>query len=290
MRTITLLFLSLIVLSCDEFGASKAKRLFQVEAHSYSGYVLHTNYGYDKEGRITTITNYKDDEEPEIAATISYKANEAIILSDPDFDPAYKQKSEVHLFLNAKGLTQKRIESTRWLGIAEFNLNSERFIYDTLLFEYDAAGFLKKTIRSRYDSTWFNSKSNSVRKVSSTATYTTQGGNLIAIDEYAVFPVISRDDNMTTVTEGSSEYHCVFNYTKAYPNKTDFKNAAVLNEYLQPYEGILNPNYKNMHDQYVSGNLPPIDIERIYNSDGLLSTVNIEPGHTQYTQTNFSYK
>lgn len=302
MRIFFLIFISLFLFSCKKSSDSVATRLLRTESTDYNGNVFHSEYGYDKMDRITTITEYENNEPPAVAVTISYHANEAVLLSFPDDDPVYNQNKEVHLTLDANGRMLKRIEYTQNQSRSVVIPTAGNFKKDTLLCEYDATGLLQRTTGSRYDSNWSEPTYYSARRITDTATYTNDAGNLIKIDEYAVYPVHSNQGGVITVSGGTSEYHNEFRSAKSFPNKTDFKNAAVLNEYAQYYELPLNINYKNMPDQMIRNTtdrdingavvfsgISTIDIERAYNSDGLLSSVNVLSHNTPYTTINYFY-
>jgi hypothetical protein len=158
MRILALIFLALVVLvfACDKSDDPAARRLTRTEARSYTGYIMHTNYEYDGQGRIIKIRQQKDDEEPVELVTITYEGNDAVLLSHPTFDPSFDYTTKVRLTLNADGLPQKRIEYTYRVSKMIRVQPPEAFIYDTLMFEYDASGFLAKTRQSRYDSLWID--------------------------------------------------------------------------------------------------------------------------------------
>jgi hypothetical protein len=298
-KTLSFVLISLIILSCDD-GDSIEDRLSRIEANSYTGYVLYTKFAYDRQGRIVSITQNRDNDAPSVI-TVSYNGNEAVILSSPDYDPVYTQSTTVYLTLDATGLTQKRIAHTHKVPANSFTL-SQTSIYDTTIYEYDGGGFLKKYQGSRYDSSWGDGTRYSVRRMTSVGTFTTEGGNVIALDEFYSYPGFTRNGDEITYSGGSSEYHKVFGYAKSYPNKTDFRNAGVLNEYRENHEAFLNRNYNNMPDQVlitstdrdmngiVIFNLSSTkDMERIYGKDGLLSSLKIPKG-TQFRQTNYFYQ
>ena len=302
MRIFFLIFVLLFFLSCKKSGDSVATRLLRIESTDYNGNVLYTEYGYDHQDRISTITEHTNNEQPAAPVTISYQGNEAVLHSFPEIDPVYNQSTEVHLTLDANGRMVKRIEYTYYVAKTSPLQPPEKFRYDTLLCEYDASGLLKKTTESRYDSTWADSTTNSITRLSFTRNYTTDAGNVTGSDEYAVYPVITRKAGVTTMSGGSSEYHNVFRYTKSFPNKTDFKNAAVLNEYGLYYELWLNVSNQNMPDQAIRSTVDKdingavifsftstIDIERSYNTDGLLSSVHVLSHNTPYPEINYFY-
>ena len=302
MRILTLIFVSLIFFSCSKSTDPADLRLLRTESKNYNGNMLYTEYGYDNQGRITTITQHENNEQPAVAVTISYNGNEATLLSYPDFEPMANETKQVRLTLGAGGRMVKRIEYYHEVPKATAIQTSEKFRYDTLVCEYDATGLLKKTTTSSYDSASLNLTFNIVSRSTTSASYNTVSGNLVSQDEYAVYPIITRNGSITTISGGSTERHNVFKYTKAFANNTDFKNAAVLNEYQQYYEPWLNSNYKNMTEQAIRNTIDKdingsviftitttIDIERTYNTEGLLSAVNIVPGTTQYIAINYFY-
>lgn len=301
MRTFILISGLFMVFSCKKTNET-ATRLLRTESTDYNGNVFYSEYGYDNQGRITTITNHENSDQPSVAVTISYNNGEAVLLSHPDTDPLYNTTTEVHLTLDANGRMLKRIEYTQNQSRSVVIPTAGNFKKDTLLCEYDATGLLQRTTGSRYDSNWSEPTYYSARRITDTATYTNDAGNLIKIDEYAVYPVHSNQGGVITVSGGTSEYHNEFRSAKSFPNKTDFKNAAVLNEYAQYYELPLNINYKNMPDQMIRNTtdrdingavvfsgISTIDIERAYNSDGLLSSVNVLSHNTPYTTINYFY-
>jgi len=262
---------------------------------------VNTEYQYDNQGRITGITRKKNDEPPVSIVSVAYTGNEVVLVSFPNYDPSYNQTSEVRLTLDASGRIQKRIQSihisSKSPGV------SEEYRYDTTIYEYDATGLLKKTTQNRRDSLWIQTNYTVKRQFNSIANYTNSGGNLISKDEYVTYPYSTTQNGVTTVSGGSSEYHTVFNYTKGFSNQTDFRNAPVLKEYpLFSYDPPLNPNYKNMPDQFVvkntdrdiNGNIifnitGTINVARNYDTKGFLSTITIPPGSSQDTRINFYY-
>ena len=299
---IIILFVGLsFFFACNE-NNDKATTLVRVESTSYSGFVQHTIYEYDNQGRIIVIREARDDEKAAVKVTITYSGNEAVLISTPDWDPSLIQTSRVVLTLDPSGRPHMRTEYTHKqpkLAGSGF----ESFVYDTLYFEYDASGFLVRTRGNRYDSTWVSDTRNQVARVTSNAAYTIESGNLIAIDEYVDYPKETRDGGSITWGGGSSEYHTVFKYSKAYSNKTDFRNAAILNEYMERFEAPLDRSWANMPDQVIqsitdrdmNGTIvfeieSTIDMERIYNNDGMLSSVLIPPGNTEFIETRYFYR
>ncbi|MFT3934071.1 MAG: hypothetical protein QM726_10685 [Chitinophagaceae bacterium] len=296
-----LLFLP-IVFSCSKSSDSSYKGLQSKETTDYTGNIVRFSYSYDAQGRITSITQQKNNGQPTLSLTVNYQGNEAVLLSFPDTDPAYVQKKQVRYTLDATGLPLQRIEFTQLTAKLVPVNPSQEFRNDTIMYEYDASGMLAKTTRSRRDSVWVETNYTIIRQFSSRATYSNSNGNLQLYDEYVTYPIVTMQGGMTTVSGGSSAYHQVYQYTKAFPNKTDFNNAFVLNEIKASYEPLLNSHYKNMPDKVISDNtdkdmngvtifkgIDTINMDRLYNENGLLSSVRIPPGHTQDTLVRYFY-
>ncbi len=302
MRILTCIVFFVIFVSCNKSNDSAAARILRTESTDYNGNVLYTEYGYDNDGRIVSITNHENNDQPVVAVTITYSAGDVVLLSNPDTDPVYNQTTEVHLTLDANGRMLKRVEYTHAVAKTPVVQPAEKFSYDTLQCEYDLTGLLNKTTESRYDSTRVEPTFYTTGTLTATTNYTTDAGNLTSSDEYAVYPRFSNQGGIMTASGGSSEYHNEFRFTKSFPNKTDFKNVAVLNEYALYYEPLLNIKNKNMPDQVIRSSVDKdlngsviftgtttIDIERTYNADGLLSSVNILSHNTPYTTINYFY-
>jgi hypothetical protein len=302
MRILIILLISLFLFSCKKSADDSTIKLLRTEATDNYDSVLHTEYNYDNNNRIIAIKQFKNNDEPVVAVTITYNGNEVVLISHPDIEPAYDETTEVHLSLDENGKLLKRIEYTYEVEKVFSAKPSEIFRYDTLLCEYDAAGLLRTTNESRYDSIYVDATHNSFSHLTSEANYTNDGNNLTVIDEHANYPGMIRADGVTTNSGGSSDYHNVFSYSKSFPNHTDFKNAAVLNEYKLYYEPPFNSNYKNMPDQItrsstdkdlngavIFSNTTTINIERTYNDAALLSAINITSFNTPYKLINYFY-
>ena len=198
MRILIMLFISALLFSCKKSADKSTIKLLRTEATDNYDSVLHTEYNYDNSNRIVAIKQYKNSNEPVTAVTISYNGNEVVLLSHPDIEPAYDETTEVHLSLDENRKLLKRIEYTYEVEKVFSTKPSEIFRYDTLLCEYDAAGLLKSTTESRYDSIYVNATQNNVSRLTSAASYTNDGNNLISIDEHANYPGVIRANGVTT--------------------------------------------------------------------------------------------
>jgi len=292
---------SLLFFSCNKSN-EVAIKLLRTEATDYNGVLLATEYVYNPEGRIIAIKQAENSATPAVAFNITYNGNEIAMLSNPKIDPVYNTSKEVHLTLDAKSNVLKAIGYTYSVGSYPYNSSTKKFNYDTLVYMYDAAGFLKETKQNFYDSSWTEHDNTNVGKGNTTISYTTVGGNVTAKDEYSVYTRIIINGGNTNLTGGTSEHHFNYKYTKAYPNKTDFKNATVLNELRDYHELLLDEKYQNMPEQVVIQSLEKDingtvyfnytstgDVERIYNDNGLLSGADVLTPTTQYRKVRYFY-
>jgi len=302
MRILIVLLIYVLVFSCKKNADHSTIKLLRTESTDNVGNVLRREYECDNNNRIIAIKQFQNNDEPVTAVTITYNGSEVILLSHPDIEPLYDETTEVHLSLDENGRLLKRTEFTYEVEKVFSVKPSETFRYDTLSCAYNAAGLLSSASGSRYDSTFANATHNSVTHFTSAATYSNDGNNLTAIDEHVDYPGVIRADGTETPFGGSSDYHNIFSYTKAFPNTADFKNAAVLNEYNLYYEMPINSAYKNMPDQITRSSVDKdlngtiifsitsiIDIDRSYNNEGLLSVVTILSQNTPYKLINYFY-
>ncbi len=280
----------------------RATILARTESKSYTGDILYTIYEHDRQGRIEKIVRQWDGEEPVVVATVSYKENDVILESSPDYDPSYDQTTKVLLTRDESGRTLKRIEQTHKTPKAGGFTTSQSLINDTLIFEYDASGFLIRRTGTRYDSSWIDETWNSVVRTTTITTYTVESGNVVAFDESVSYPRITRDGGTVTFGGGSSQYHFIYKYSNAYANMVDFRNAAILNEYKEYFELPLNEANANLPDEIITSVVDKdldgtiifhyessIEMTRSYNRNGMLSAVNI-PERTQYREVNYFYR
>lgn len=305
MKKVGIVVMTLFLFTCnsDDDDANKARILTRIEALSYSGFVENTFYEHDQQGRIIKKRKQRDDGDFSESFTATYSGNEITLTYEPYHDPLFTQSTHVVLTIDERGKPEKRIEYTLKESNDGSVVPTRQFIYDTLYYEYDAAGFLARTMGKRYDSTWIGDNHHRVMRSASTATYTMESGNLVSIEDVTDWPIVTQNGNTTVHGGGSSQNKIVFKYGQSYPNKTDFRNAVVLNQFRRDYEPILNENYANMPDQAIityknkdiNGDVTfvlensVINMERVYNSEGMLSSLRI-PGGTQFIETNYFYQ
>ena len=132
------------------------------------------------------------------------------------------------------------------------------FLTDTTYYEYDPNGLLTKTIDIHRDSTWI--LPGTAPLVSSTALnritiiYTNSNGNLSSGNGTGTRLVRTFNGTSTTVYNSIIKKSIKLDYSSNYPNKTDFNNIFILNEYNiiftkavpeSPFY-IINKYYKNL--------------------------------------------
>jgi hypothetical protein len=303
MKIVIFLFACLLFLSCKKTDESVVK-LLRSEAAGYPGILQVTKYIYDANNRIIAIQQLPNNASVVDTFTFTYNGNEIIMRNNPKGDPFYKKTNEVHLTVNANGKLVKRIGFTFSVGASPNDSARKEFVYDTLVNTFDAAGYLKETKQTIFDSVSAAPGSSAVSLVNTAYSYTTLAGNITAEDRYTSYTVVSFIAGNTVHSSGTFESYAVFNYSKMYPNKTDFRNTAALNE-LEDYSSrtLLDEQYKNMPDQIVthtierngSGTITfeytgTENVERIYNNDnGWLSDVNVLTATTQYPKIRYFY-
>jgi len=301
MKKLTWILPLLLLLSCKKDNDPRDLRLLRVETTTYSGDIITTEYQYDNPGRIIGITSRKNNESPVTLVGVAYTGNEVWMVSSAEYDPSFTETKEVRFTTDASGKPQKRIEYLQ--RVSKAPSTSREYRYDTAMYVYDAAGLLKNITRVRRDSIWIRQDLIIKRKFDWTINYTNSGGNLVARDEYVTYPITRIENGVTTLSGGSSEYHQVYGYAKGFPNKTDFNNSIVKDEYpVFVYDTPLNSNYKNMHDQVAIDNTDrdlsgtiifnskgTIYMDRAYDKKGFLATMTKPPGNTQDIKISYIY-
>ena len=216
-----------------------------------NGEVLHLSFDYNSSGKITRVSSSGNNSASETIFDINYSSN-GIILSKPEENsPAITVDDTIMLVVDNNNRVQKRIELSFTEFKAPTNLPHRTFTYDTTIYEYDAAGLLKKTSLSRRDSTWFNPGSvqlNIMRKTG-TDTYTNVNHNLTAINSTIDLNAVSHQNGQIYTSKMNTTSVTTFQYTRNFANKMDFNNAAVLNELALLTNAPINPNYANLPDK-----------------------------------------
>ena len=106
------------------------------------------------------------------------------------------------------------------------------YTYDTTLYEYDAAGLPTKEIYTKKDSTWFNigQVATYFYFTSGVTTYTSSNGNITSSNYSDKMTLTTTLPTNTFTQFRTNTTTKTFQYTKSFPNNTDFSNSAVLKE------------------------------------------------------------
>ncbi|HWI93321.1 MAG TPA: hypothetical protein VNT20_18710 [Flavisolibacter sp.] len=245
--------LSLLMQSCKKNDVNPDEvRLLAFETTDTS-ITYRKVFDYDNLGRITQV-QFNFGTRGALVASIAYQGNQILMKPTP-FNPAFSDIDSVVLIMDAANHVQKR------LGYSFFEVlppdNPQRtYSYDTTLYQYNAAGLLQKETATHRDSTWIVNAGDTQTWIYITNTisdYTNTDGNLASISSTHDATSYSHQHGKDYVSRSSTVSVKSFEYTKAYPNKTDFSNAAVLTElgYLQ-LQTPINKNYKNLPDKITS--------------------------------------
>jgi len=291
MKKATVLFAGMIVffvfpLSCKKNDVNPDEvRLVALESTDSTG-TYRTVFDLDDLGRIIKV---HESAAPQAAImNVVYQNNQIIITQPQTNSDAITTIDSVVLIMNADNRVQKRIATSFLETKSPLNLPQRSYIYDTTIYEYDGAGLLNKETYRQRDSTWFNPGRVqiflSIRNGMST--YVNSNGNVMSTNSNLEINS-STDQNGTLYTSKHTIVsNASFEYTKGYANKTDFRNAAVLDE-LNLLQIHFNRNYKNLPDKIkrsseekdergtiVSNTATNSDIVVTYNSYGFITSAN----------------
>jgi YD repeat-containing protein len=206
----------------------------------------------DPAGKIRQISSKLDNApSPEILYNILYNSNSPneIIVAVPAIVTNGNEITDTtHLFLDGNNRVTKRIRLAFETYYAPQNLPKRTYTFDTTTYEYDGAGLLIKETRGGIDSTWFNPGTVETTNTRTTgeSTYTNTNGDLKLVISLTHTTTITRAGSNTFIDIHGSKGNLSFQYVQLYPNKTDFKNAAVLNQ-LELFGDLpMNKNYQHL--------------------------------------------
>ena len=243
-KTLYFLVLLVVLIACkkDNDNRSETRLVKKTNNDGNAGEV----FKYDASGRIFGKADLKTNE---MVATISYNGNEAIILRSHS-NAGVIIENEVRISFDSEGKPISRILRASLEYISP-NVPPQRdYVNDTLLYEYDAQGLLKRTVGRSFDSTWFNPNDLEIQshRTESITTYTVSGGNVSGSVQVSSIGGMHWFRGTEFKYFENIEDTYSYEYSKQYPNKTDFSNGALLNEFeVTPF--LLNKNYKNMPDK-----------------------------------------
>jgi hypothetical protein len=297
-KLITILLLC-ILFSCNKDKINPEKiRLIRTERSTANGKFYVTSYEYDSYDHIKRVAISEDNASPVTMADIAYNGNEAILIPPQYYDGGSAINTVIRITLDADRKPLKRIE--HWKAIHP-TYPSYRYVYDTMAYQYNAEGLLTRASGTFVDSGTWNPNQIRVRRGVHTIDYTNTDRNITSLREIYNISYSLIEGSTIRDSSSSHEYTARYVYTSQYPNRMDFKNIAVLNEYKHyNYDAPFNRNYQNMPDSAIATG---IDRDgsgaivfngssiktaiRSYNESGFLSQVASNMG--AYEQTKFIY-
>lgn len=306
MRKLISLFFLFVFWSCKKDVNPGSIRLTRTEARDYHDSTLFSDYQYDNQGRIISISEQRNTGTLKIAVTVSYNGNEVIMQSNPATDPFYTLDKTVHLTLGTDGRLIKKTTYVHRVLVNPVIIGPpEGFFTDTSYFNYDNAGLLSSSFRSGLDSSYTSPDTYSLWRFTYSINYTNSGNNLTASEDSFAYNRNNIINGVSQHTAGNIVSQTVYGYTRAFPNKIDFRNAAVLSEYWLDYFSFVTPlseMYRNQPDQinvittewdaagtYNNTYRSTTDLGRTYNGSGFLSAINVLTNTTAYRKINFIY-
>jgi hypothetical protein len=226
-------------------------RLTAIEMQS-TGSTSSITIDYSSAGKITKLVNHPANQPAVTIFNVSYNGNEIIMVTPEVNDGSVKITDTTILVTDGNNRVQKKIRCSFQEFKAPQHNPQRTYIYDTVLYEYDAAGLLKKEAHSSRDTTWFNPptglSTSTTRRVGGVS-YTNSNGNVTSINDVSDFTAVKYERGNVFTVRNNTVIATSFDYTKAYNNKTDFANTAILNE-LQVFAGApLNKSYANLPDK-----------------------------------------
>ena len=213
---------------------------------------LHISFVYDPNGKIRQITSRLDNAaSPNILYNVLYNANNPneIVVAVPAIVTIGNEITDTtRLFVDGNNMVTKKIRFAFEGYKAPQNLPKRTYTFDTTTYEYDGAGLLIKETRGGIDSTWFNPgivETTNIRTTGESA-YTNTNGDLKKVISLNHTTTTTRVGSNTIIEIRGSSSNFSLQYNQLYPNKTDFKNAAVLNQ-LNLFAGLpMNKNYQHL--------------------------------------------
>ena len=202
---------------------------------------------YDNLGRIEKVSHASNDEPGTTLFNVTYEANDIILTRPMHEDPSIQIMDTIRFSLDLDGNVRSRLQYRYVKSIAPNGDESRTYIHDTTVCEYNAEGLLTNLMHNLQDSTWtFANGGNESKKVlrkMELADYIIEGSKLSFINRRGDVSETTYTGGNTTIVATIEEAVIEFDYAKAYQNKIDFSNAAVLNELHAFTDLPLNKNF-----------------------------------------------
>ena len=230
--SLTTFTISVVACKKDKQFKPEEVRLVGADVYSDNG-VQHEIIDYNADGKITKISFQFNNDAPKTRFGVSYSGNEIIIVEPPVINNATELRDTVRLQLNPNGTISKRIHSS-FFEVKPPTAEAQRtYVKDTTLYQYDIEGLLARKTLSKQDSTWTTNPAvppTSVIFTNEMTDYTVVNRNVTAANTTRNTLIVSRTPTRVFTSSNSGTTNSIFEYSKAYPNKTDFSNAAILDE------------------------------------------------------------
>jgi hypothetical protein len=258
-------------------------RLLGYEIYKSGEPTIRMNIGYDNNGRINKLIDNTDANAPRTVIAITYSGNEVIIvpIQRQRDNSDITEKDTTWLHLDANQRLAKRI------AYEFYDFKTEPFLqklfkYDTINYQYDAAGLLLKKVQHTVDSSWMDQGdiTSSATRTESITTYTNGNGNANSSNTISRYVSVSKAGGQTFTNITTGETNDLYEYSKAYQNRIDFLNAAVLDELFFFTALQLNRNYKNMPDKITGNTVKKSSNGTIFYTDNYV--VNYQFGYNDY--------
>jgi hypothetical protein len=228
-------------------------RLLQTKtADPVNGKIYYYLFEYDAAGRITKLLSSVNNDVPVTVADISYNGNKVMIRLPEIHNSSIDYVDQIEYTADATNKPLQRVQNVFLEFKAPVHNPQRDFKTDTANYQYDAAGLVTIT-GNRRDSTWFNPGTVSTHTDfwQYSSSYNTAGGNLEKIIKTTLKNYRFITGSTTIITSKVTEENYVFEYNRAYFNRTDFTNALILTEFSVLYDDVypLDKNYKNVPDK-----------------------------------------
>jgi YD repeat-containing protein len=294
-HTNTILFcLALFILSSCKKDKDQAVnpddvRLVSIEMKG-TNYTSHLDFAYDASGRIMHVSSHDNNSAPVSILDVTYNGNEALLVGTPLNSAGTNHSDSTRLLFDAGRLSQK-IKKSFNEYFYPYNDPQRSFTQDTTIYEYNTSGLLTREIKNTWDSTWRNVSnsgliSTSIYRTNGSNSYSLSNGNVVSMTGVTNWTFITRQGTQTVLSSRSSESTANYEYAKSSVNKTDFSNAAIINE-VAWFTGLpLNEKYHNLPNKLtstyteraqsgavVSSTSNTTDYQYAYNGYGFLSSL-----------------
>lgn len=207
-------------------------RLKGIETIFRDGQKNNLNIDYDGIGRISKVSSSSNNDPAELVFDVTYTNNIIRLIYFHENSSYMTIADTTWLVLDGSQRTAQRRKHIFFSSSVPQEPTQRTYIHDTTNYEYDVAGLLKKQTSSIWDSTWHNQGFTRITttRSNSITNYNVQSNNVVGSNTITNRTTTSQQLGTRYVSSESQQTNYTYHYSKAYPFKTDFTNAAVLNE------------------------------------------------------------